>query len=55
MSGEEAGPEKKQNQIDVRLRREWYRAAGLSEDAIAELMCETAADERSTMASARRE
>jgi hypothetical protein len=44
MSGEETGAEKKQSQ-DVRQLRAWYRAVGLSEDAIAELMRETAVDE----------
>jgi hypothetical protein len=41
MSEEGAGSEKKQSQIDMRLRREWYRAAGLSEDEISELLRET--------------
>jgi hypothetical protein len=54
MSGEEAGPEEKQNQTDVRLLRAWYRTVGLSENDIAELMREPAADERSTTVRARR-
>jgi hypothetical protein len=48
MFEEEAGPEKKQNQTDVRLLREWYRAVGLSEDEVARLIRETTADERPT-------
>jgi len=55
MSGEEAGPEKKQNQTDVRLLRTWYRAIGLCEDEIARLIHEPAADEESTVVRARRE
>jgi hypothetical protein len=54
MSEEGAGPEKKQSQIDVRQLRAWYRAVGLSEDAIAELTRETAADGESTVVRARR-
>ena len=46
MSGEEVSLEKKQGQTDVRLLRAWYRAAGLSEDEISELMREPAIDER---------
>jgi hypothetical protein len=46
MSEEGAGPEKKQSQGDIRLLRAWYRAAGLSEDEIAELIRETAIDEQ---------
>jgi hypothetical protein len=46
MSGEEVNLEKKQNQTDVRLLRAYYRAVGLSEDEISELMREPAIDER---------
>jgi hypothetical protein len=60
MSGEEAGPEKRQNQIntrhmEARMLRAWYRAVGLSEDEIARLIHEPAADEESTVVRARRE
>jgi hypothetical protein len=49
MSGEEAGPEKKQGQNNMRLLRAWYRAAGLSEDEIARLIHEPAIDERTAL------
>jgi hypothetical protein len=50
MSGEEAGLEKKQGQNNnTRLLRMYYRAVGLSEDAIAELMREPAIDERTAL------
>jgi len=56
MSEKGASPEKKQGQSDEarRLRAWWYRAAGLSEDAIAELIREPAADTESTTVRARR-
>jgi hypothetical protein len=49
MSGEEAGPEKKQSQSDAWLLRAWYRTVGLSENDIAELMREPAIDERTAL------
>ena len=49
MSGEEVSQEKKQNQTDVRLLRAWYRAVGLSEDEIAQLIHEPAIDERTAL------
>ena len=49
MSGEEAGPEKKQGQSDAWLLRAWYRTVGLSENDIAELMREPAIDERAAL------
>ena len=49
MSEEGAAPEKKQNQTDVRLLRAWYRAVGLSEDDISELIHEPAIDERAAL------
>jgi hypothetical protein len=41
MSEEGAGPEKKQGQNNAQLLRAWYRAVGIPEDDIAELMRET--------------
>jgi hypothetical protein len=50
MSGDQARPgEEKQGQTDVRLRREWYRVVGLSENDIAELIREPAIDERTAL------
>jgi hypothetical protein len=54
MSEKGADPEERQSQDNMRLLRAAWCAAGLSEDAIAELMCATTADEKAAAVRARR-